>query len=158
MDACAQAQPGCMAAVLRLTASQVEETCAQIEGAWPVNYNAPGQTVVAMRQEAQEALTQKVAALRGRVVPLNVSGGFHSPLMDGAAEGLKRYLESIILTQPTKPLYANLTARPYEASSLADTLAQQAHRPVRWQQSVENMLADGVNAFVRWGPARPSRG
>lgn len=160
MDACARKRPGAMAAVLRLNAAQVEAVCEALPNAWPVNYNAPGQTVVAVEAGALEALTQMVSGQKGRALPLKVSGGFHSPLMDEACEGLARFLEGKALLAPKKPLYANLTALPYEGDEVAmkNTLAQQAHRPVRWQQTVENMLANGVSAFVEVGAGKTLSG
>ncbi len=154
MDACAAARPGAMAAVLRLTAAQVEALCDELPGAYPVNYNCPGQTVVAMERNALAPLSERIAALKGRALPLNVSGGFHSPLMDEASSGLAAHLKEKAIALPRAPLYANLTARPYAggADALRTLLSEQVHRPVLWQSTVENMIADGVTTFVEVGP------
>ena len=158
MNDCAAGCPGGMAAVLKLEKAQVEAICAAIPGAWPVNYNCPGQTVVAFRQEAREALLAAVAAQKGRAMPLNVSGAFHSPCMDRAAEGLQQLLLDTPLRQPQLPIYANLTGQLYQGNNLAGTLASQVNHPVQWQKTIETMAADGYNTFVEVGPGRTLAG
>ena len=151
MQACAEKNPGGMAAVLKLPAARVEELCAGVEDAWPVNYNCPGQTVVACAAASLPALAEKVRAAGGRALPLKVSGAFHSPYMREAAEGLQAYLAEHPLKAPALPVYANRVGRPYEGD-LNGLLALQAASPVRWQQTIENMRAAGVATFVEAGP------
>lgn len=150
MQACAQKHPGGMAAVLKLTGEQVEEICSRFPEAWPVNYNCPGQTVVACRAEDMDDFAAAVKAASGRAMKLSVSGAFHSPYMREAAEGLREYLKEHPLNAPALPVYANRTARPYEGDA-GELLSSQIASPVRWQQTVENMRADGVNVFVEVG-------
>ena len=152
MQACNDAHPGAMAAVLKLTASQVEDICAGIEGAHPVNYNSPGQTVVAMAAERLPELTAKVKAAGGRCMPLKVGGSFHTPVMAPATDALAEMLETMTVFEPALPVYANRTAQPYTREGAKQTLSQQASSPVRWQQTIEAMAAQGVDTFIEFGP------
>lgn len=158
MQACAQKHPGVMGAVLRLTAKQVEEICLEMpDQAFPVNYNCPGQTVVAMAQEVYDAFNARVSEARGRMIRLNVSGAFHTPWMGEATEALKQVLEAETLCAPKIPLYANSTAQPYQADAMK-LLSQQVSMPVRWQESVEQMLAAGVDTFIEVGAGKTLTG
>jgi len=152
MRACAEKNPGAMFAVVKLPAEKVEELCKGINEAYPVNYNCPGQTVVACALETAEALQAAARAEGGRAIRLNVSGAFHSPFMREASEAMRKALEGAPFARPDMPLYANLTARPYEAGAEADTLARQTVSPVRWQETVEHMVSQGANLFVEVGP------
>lgn len=152
MQDCNEAHPGAMAAVLRLTAAQVEEICAQVANAWPVNYNSPGQTVVACAQASVKEISDRVAQAGGRCLPLKVGGSFHTPVMRPATDGLAEMLAGMTVAEPALPVYANRTAGLYSAAGAAGLLSQQASNPVRWQQTVENMWADGVDTFVEFGP------
>lgn len=113
MADCAKAAPGGMLAVLRLEAEAVEALCRDIEGAYPVNYNCPGQTVCAAKQEALAGLEAAVKQRGGRCLPLQVSGPFHSPYMEPAAEELLRALTALPARSPQLRVYANLTGEPY---------------------------------------------
>lgn len=157
MQDCAQAHPGAMGAVLRLDAGRVEELCREAADVHAVNYNCPGQTVVACAEAAYEPFCQLVQRERGRVVRLNVSGAFHSPWMQEATRSLKAFLAGAALNAPAIPLYANATARPYEGD-FADLLARQVSSPVLWEQTVRNMAADGAKAFVEVGAGRTLTG
>jgi len=150
MRLCAEQNPGEMYAVLRLSAEDVEAVCVKLDRAWPVNYNSPGQTVVACAADASEALKKAVAEAGGRAVKLAVSGAFHSPFMERAAADLSGYLAAESFAVPKIPLYANLTGKPYgDAKAL---LTAQINSPVRWQAAVENMISDGFDTFVEVGP------
>lgn len=151
MQRCAQAHPGAMYAVLRLQADQVEALAARFSEAYPVNYNCPGQTVVAVAQREADAFSEAVKEAGGRAMRLEVSGAFHSPFMAEASEHLKSYLQNMKAAQPAIPVYANLTARPYEAEQIAETLSAQASSPVRWEATVRAMQADGCNKMVEVG-------
>ena len=153
MDECAKAHPSAMAAVLRLSLGQVEELCREFPETYPVNYNCPGQTVVAMPKCHLEAFIEKTALKKGRALALNVSGGFHSPFMDEAAGKMKEYLRNRRLAQPRLPLYANRTAAPYEGSEegMKALLSGQINSPVLWQKTIERMREDGATAFVEVG-------
>lgn len=152
MAACAKAAPGGMLAVLRLDEASVEEICRGLEGAYPVNYNCPGQTVCAAKQEALAGLEAAVKQRGGRCLPLQVSGPFHSPYMEPAAEELLRALTALPARSPQLRVYANLTGEPYR--DFAPTLAWQCARPVRWEKSVRAMLRDGAEGFVEIGPGK----
>lgn len=157
MQACAEAHPGKMAAVLRLTTEQVEALAAEFEHVYPVNYNCPGQTVCAASEEDMPAFTQRVAGLKGRALPLAVSGAFHSPFMAEASDALAAYLKNIDFAEPRLPVYANLTAEPY-AGDMKALLAQQVKNPVRWEKTVRNLLDAGFDTFVEVGPGKTLTG
>ncbi len=157
MQAAAEQNPGAMAAVLKLSNERVEALCAGFSHVWPVNYNCPGQLVVAGLQEELTAFCEKVKAAGGKAVPLAVSGGFHSPLMAPAGEALARVLGDVDLKQPTLPLYANATAAPYAGDGKA-LLVRQVQSPVRWQETLEALAARGVDTFIECGPGKTLSG
>ena len=158
MQRCAQANPGAMYAVLKLSVGQVEVLAAQFCEAYPVNYNCPGQTVVAVAQAEAEAFAAAVKEAGGRAMRLNVSGAFHSPFMAEASLELKAYLRNLSTKQPQIPVYANLTARPYEAGTLVETLSAQASNPVRWEESVRAMKAADCSRMVEVGVGKTLSG
>ena len=158
MQTCAQKHPGAMGAVLRLAPKQVEDICLEFPAsAFPVNYNCPGQTVVACAVDVYDALAARVSEARGRMVRLNVSGAFHTPWMSEATKALQEYLADKTLQAPCLPLYANATARPY-ANDAAELLSRQVSMPVRWQESVERMAETGVDTFVEVGAGKTLSG
>lgn len=159
MDACSQGRSVAMAAVLRLTAQQVEALCDKYPDVYPVNYNCPGQTVVSGDAAQIDALINDVTALRGRAMKLAVSGAFHSPYMHEAAVGLSDYMlmRGLRLSAHHLPLYANCTAQPY-GDDAEELLARQVESPVLWEKTVRNMLADGVDAFVECGAGKTLSG
>lgn len=163
MQAAAQAHPGCMYAVLGLQDDAVRAICADERlrcdgenGAWPVNYNCPGQIVAAMREELAEPFTALVKERGGKARRLQVSGAFHSPFMADAAEGLGVYLRDVTLRAPRIPVYANKTAEPYTGDPEANrTLIQaQVCNPVAWRRTVERMVADGIETFIEAGAGK----
>lgn len=148
---------GAMAAVMGIGADVIEEVCQNTPGIVSIaNYNCPGQIVITGEEkavnEAGETLKEKGAK---RVVPLNVSGPFHSQMLTGAGERLRKDLEKVQISEFSIPYVANLTA-DYVSSpaDIRDLLEKQISSPVRWQQSVERMLADGVDTFVEIGPGK----
>ena len=149
MDKAATENKGAMAAILKLTTDKVEEICKKYNKAWPVNYNCPGQTVVAASEDEMDALCEDVKA--EKAVKLAVSGAFHSPFMESASKGLAEYLDGITLSEPTIPVYANLTAKPYTLSDAKELLAKQVMNPVKWQTTVENLIAEGADTFIEVG-------
>lgn len=94
----------------------------------------------------------------GRMVPLAVSGGFHSPFMDGAAEAFAKELAEIDFRSGKIPVYANLTAKPYADGAAKSLLAQQMNHPVHWEQTLRNMAADGFDTFIEVGPGKTLSG
>lgn len=157
MNEAAQKNPGAMAAVMKLSPQQVETLCGPIENAWPVNYNSPKQTVVAASADTIDQVVEAASAQRGRAVKLAVSGAFHSPLMHSAADGLREYLASVSLREERLPVYANLTAEPYGGDK-KETMAAQCENPVRWQKTIENMIANGVDTFIEVGVGKTLAG
>lgn len=153
MQQAAEENPGAMAAVLKLSNEKVEELCAQFDKVWPVNYNCPGQLVAAGEPGQLAAFQAKVKEAGGRTAPLAVSGGFHSPLMEGAAGQLESALADMELREPAVPVYANATAQPYGGDMRA-LLVRQVKSPVRWQETLEALAARGVDTFYECGPGK----
>lgn len=150
MNRAAEENKGAMAAILKLTADKVEEICKKYDKAWPVNYNCPGQTVVAASEDKIDALCEDVKAEKGKAVRLAVSGAFHSPFMESASKGLADYLEGMTLNEPTIPVYANLTAQPY-SGDFRELISKQVMNPVKWQTTIENLIAKGADTFIEVG-------
>ena len=147
---------GAMAAILALDASKIEEVLGGMEGVEIANYNCPGQIVISGLKEAvEEACVKLKEAGAKRTVMLNVSGPFHSSLLKGAGEKLGEVLENVEVHTPAIPYVANVTAQyVYGTEEVRELLKRQVYSPVKWQQSVEAMLADGVDTFVEIGPGR----
>lgn len=152
---------GAMAAVLGLGAGRIEEICRQTAGVVSVaNYNCPGQIVITGQKTAVEAAGEacKEAGAK-RVVPLKVSGPFHSELLTGAGEQLGKALKEIEIKEFSIPYVSNVLADYVrETSTVKDLLRLQVSSPVRWQQSVERMIRDGVDEFVEIGSGRTLSG
>ena len=151
MHACAQAFPGFMAAVLRLSPEAVRELCGGLEGVYPVNFNAPGQIVISGALSQKDAFFQAVGEQKGRAMPLAVSGAFHSPFMKEAADQLGLWLGQAGVKAPSLPVYANSTALPYEGDCAA-LLARQVDHPVLWEDTIRRMAQGGADCFVELGP------
>jgi len=147
---------GAMAAVMGLGADVVEEICAATDGiVEPVNYNCPGQVVIAGSARAVAAAGPALVAAGGKVIPLPVSAPFHSSLMRPAEERLEPHLRDTRMADPAVPVFVNVDATSVQTADAARTaLIRQVSRPVRWQASVERMIADGVGLFVEIGPGR----
>ena len=147
---------GAMAAILALDASKIEEVLDGMEGVEIANYNCPGQIVISGLKEAvEEACVKLKEAGAKRTVMLNVSGPFHSSLLKGAGEKLGEVLENVEVHTPAIPYVANVTAQYVtKAEDVKPLLKEQVSSSVRWQQSVETMLADGVDTFIEIGPGK----
>lgn len=152
---------GAMAAVLGLDAEKIEKICGQTAGTVSIaNYNCPGQIVITGEEAAVAAAGEQCKGSGAkRVVPLKVSGPFHSPMLKEAGEKLGEALASVTLREIKLPYLANVTADYVrEAEAVKPLLKQQVCAPVRWQQSVERLLADGVDTFVEIGPGHTLSG
>lgn len=151
---------GAMAAVLALDASRIEEVLRDMEGVQIANYNCPGQIVISGKKEAVEEAGEKLlAAGAKRVLMLNVSGPFHSAMLTGAGEKLGEVLAGVEIRKPQIPYVANVTARYVtDREMVKPLLEKQVSSSVRWQQSVEAMLADGVDTFIEIGPGKTLAG
>ncbi len=153
MQQAAELQDTAMAAVIKLDAATVEAVCAKFANLYPVNYNCPSQITVAGMRADMEAFSEAIKEAGGRAKLLKVSGGFHSPFMAPAAEGLEQVLAPLTFQPPRWPLYSNYTAQPY-AGDPKQLLRQQIVSPVRWQEIVENLISEGVDTFLEVGPGK----
>lgn len=151
---------GGMAAVMGLDAAQIEEAIRGIDEVQVANYNCPGQIVISGKKEAVEEGAEKCKeAGAKRTVMLNVSGPFHSDLLKGAGTKLQAVLDEIEIKKPEIPYVANATAEYVtEQADILPLLVKQVSTSVRWQQSVERMVADGVDTFIELGPGRTLAG
>lgn len=151
---------GAMAAILALDASAIEEVTGAMEGVWIANYNCPGQIVISGEKAAVEDACEKLkAAGAKRAVMLNVSGPFHSGMLADAGERLGEVLSQVELHEPQIPYVANVTAQYVKsAAEVKELLTRQVSSSVRWQQSVEAMIADGVDTFIEIGPGKTLAG
>ena len=161
MQKACELQPSTMAAVLGLEDQVVEDVCSQTEGiVVAANYNCPGQLVISGEidaiNKACEALTEK-GARRALVLP--VGGAFHSPLMEPAREQLAAAIENTSFNQPICPIYQNVTASAViDPSEIKKNLMAQLTAPVRWTQTIQQMIADGGTEFIELGPGKVLQG
>lgn len=160
MQQCCERQPGAMAAIINLPDQVIESVCSGIPGVVPANYNSKGQVVISGEESAvDEACAQLKAAGAKRALKLPVSGAFHSPLMEPAREQLAKAIADTPFQKPKCPIYQNVTALPTEDPEVIKAnLLQQLTSPVRWTQTVENMLSDGITGFLEIGPGTVLQG
>ncbi|MFI5283199.1 MAG: ACP S-malonyltransferase [Candidatus Dormibacterales bacterium] len=160
MAEAAPAGVGSMAAVLGLGPEAVEQALADMSDVWPANYNTPSQTVIAGTMAGLEAATQRLkTAGAKRVVPLNVSAAFHTPLMAPAAQRLRSALDRIEWRAPRISVMANLTGRPHlEGSRIPHVMEMQLRSPVRWASCVGALVEIGCDVFIEVGPKRALTG
>ena len=151
---------GAMAAILALDAAAIEAVTGAMEGVWIANYNCPGQIVISGKKAAVEEACEKLkAAGAKRALLLNVSGPFHSGMLTVAGEKLAQVLADVEIHTPRIPYVANVTAQfVTTAEPVKDLLTRQVSSSVRWQQSVEAMINDGVDTFIEIGPGRTLAG
>ncbi len=161
MQRACELNPSTMAAILGLDDKVVEEICAGIEDVVvAANYNCPGQLVISGSNKGIELACEKLkGAGAKRALPLQVGGAFHSPLMEPAREELAAAIESTQFSQPICPVYQNVTALPAtDVAVIKKNLIDQLTAPVRWTQSVQNMVADGATIFIECGPGKVLQG
>lgn len=150
-----------MAAVLALPDETVESVCAEIDGVVVcANYNCPGQIVISGEIEAIDAACEKLlAAGAKRALKLKVGGAFHSPCMEPARAELAEAIEKTAVSVPVCPVYQNVDAKPHtDPAEIKANLVAQLTAPVRWTQTVRNMIADGATEFVEVGPGKVLQG
>ena len=149
-----------MAAVLGLDAQAVEAALAGMNDAWPANYNTPTQTVIAGTTAGLEVAARRLQeAGAKRVIPLNVSAAFHTPLMAPAGERLRTALDRIEWRSPRVPVMANLTGRPHQGGDrIPHVMEMQLRSPVRWAACVGSLVAMGCDTFIEVGPKRALTG
>ena len=162
MQKACEATPSTMAAVLGLTDEKVEEICASIQDATvvPANYNCPGQIVISGTEEGiDKACELLLAAGAKRALKLKVGGAFHSPVMEPARAELAEAINATAFTAPICPIYQNVNAKPEtQPEVIKENLVAQLTAPVRWTQSVLNMIADGADNFTEVGPGNVLQG
>lgn len=161
MQLCCEKVPGTMAAIVGLPDEKVEEICASCEGlVIPANYNCGGQVVISGEKTAVEQACEKAKAEGAkRALPLAVSGAFHSPLMEPARVELGKAIEETTIVTPICPIYQNVSAQAVtDPQTIKKNLLAQLTSPVRWTQSVRNMLADGADYFMEIGPGTVLQG
>lgn len=158
MQKACEATPSTMAAIIKLPDETIEKICAEIsaEGGVvvPANYNSPGQVVISGSVESvKEACAKLKEAGAKRALPLAVGGAFHSPLMEPARLELAEAIEAAPIVAPICPVYQNVDALPHtDPIEIKNNLLKQLTSPVRWTQSVQNMISDGMTDFVECGP------
>jgi [acyl-carrier-protein] S-malonyltransferase len=162
MQKACEVEPSTMAAVLGLSDEAVEEVCDSIKDlvVVPANYNCPGQLVISGSidgiDKACELLKEKGAK---RALKLPVGGAFHSPLMQPASEELQAAIKATVISEPICPVYQNVNAYPQTVpSSIKENLIAQLTAPVRWTQTVKNMVTDGATDFIELGPGDVLKG
>ena len=153
MAAAARERPGTMAAILGLADDVVESLCRRIMGVWPANYNCPGQVVVSGETNAvDECCTEAEHAGARRAIRLRVSGAFHSPLVERAAERLKPAIERTSFKQPFAPFMSTVTAKLEDVQRYRTLLVEQLTAPVRFTQAARELIKNGTTVFVEVGP------
>lgn len=162
MQRACELNPSTMAAILGLDDQKVEEICASIkeEVVVAANYNCPGQLVISGSMKGIDIACEKLkAAGAKRALPLQVGGAFHSPLMEPAREELAKAIEATSFHAPICPVYQNVNAKPSAVvAEIKQNLIAQLTSPVRWTQSVQNMVADGATTFIECGPGKVLQG
>lgn len=151
---------GAMAAVLGMDADAIDAVVGPMEDVYVANYNCPGQIVITGKKEAVDAASASlVSAGAKRCLPLNVSGPFHSPFLQGAGSKLADYMKDVTVSDLQIPYVTNVSAEYVKDSAqIKGFLEKQVSSSVRWQQSVENMIADGVDTFIEIGPGKTLAG
>jgi [acyl-carrier-protein] S-malonyltransferase len=161
MQKACEKQPSTMAAILGLEDSTVEQVCSEIDGVVvPANYNCSGQLVISGSISSVEAACAKLkAAGAKRALVLPVGGAFHSPLMEPARVELEAAIQATVFRSPVCPVYQNIDAKPHtDPEVIRQNLVRQLTAPVRWTQSVQNMVADGAVSFIELGPGTVLQG
>ena len=161
MQKACEVNPSTMAAVLGLDDNVVEEICGVIDDVVvAANYNCPGQLVISGSNAGIETACEKMKeAGARRALPLKVGGAFHSPLMEPAKDELARAIEETNFNEPICPVYQNVNAKPStDTETIKANLIAQLTAPVRWTQTVQNMIADGATTFAECGPGKVLQG
>ena len=161
MQAACEAEPSTMAAILGLENDVVEDICAKVDGiVVAANYNCPGQLVISGAVDAiNDACEQLKEAGARRALVLPVGGAFHSPLMEPARAELAKAIEATTFNTPTCPIYQNVTASAItNPDEIKENLVAQLTAPVRWTQTMQQMIADGVSSFTEVGPGKVLQG
>lgn len=153
MQSCAEKNKGLMTAVLKLKNTDVENISSGFKNIFPANYNCDGQVTVACGPDEYDDFVRLVQEKGGKAVKLAVSGAFHSPFMSEASGLFADELRKINLSLPRIPVYSNVSARPY-AGDTAVLIAKQIKKPVRWEETISNMIQDGADIFIEAGAGK----
>ncbi len=161
MQKACELKPSTMAAIIALPDEKVEEICESVDGVVVcANYNCPGQLVISGEEPAIDAACELAkAAGAKRALKLKVGGGFHSPCMEPARAELAKAIENTEFHTPVCPVYQNVDAKPHtDPAEIKANLVAQLTAPVRWTQTVRNMIADGATEFIEIGPGKVLQG
>lgn len=161
MQKACELQPSTMAAILGLEDEVVEKVCGEINAVVvPANYNSPGQIVISGSIEGIDQAVEKLTAAGAkRAIKLPVGGAFHSPLMEPARLDLEKAIDAAIINKPRCPVYQNVTAKPStDPALIRENIKKQLTAPVKWTQTVRNMLSDGATNFYEVGPGSVLQG
>jgi [acyl-carrier-protein] S-malonyltransferase len=161
MQKACEAEPSTMAAIVGLDDETVEKVCASIDDiVVPANYNCPGQLVISGSVQGIDLACAKLTELGAkRAIKLSVGGAFHSPLMEPARAELAQAINSTHFSKPVCPVYQNVTAGPVsDPEEIKKNLIAQLTAPVRWTQTVKNMISDGCTSFTEVGPGQVLQG
>ena len=142
-----------MAAVVKLTAEQVQDVCSKYSDVYPVNFNCPEQITVSGFSSQMADFLSDIKAAGGRAIPLKVKGAFHSPFMKAAAESFAEELKQSVTKERNITLYSNMTAEVY-TDDVESLLSAQICNPVQWEKIIRNMISDGVDTLIEIGPGK----
>ncbi len=160
MENAAMESDAMMLAVLKLKNNQVEMICQDFSRVYPVNYNCPGQVVVSLEKTAEKSFTKAIKEAGGRVIPLNVSGGFHSPFMTSALDVFHKNIQDLNFRESSLPLYSNTNALPYPKTrdEIIKQITYHINHPVFWEKTIRTMINDGFDQFIEVGPGKTLSG
>ena len=160
MQKACELNPSTMAAIIGMEDAVIEQVCAEIDGIVPANYNCPGQLVISGTNEGIDKAIAKFTEMGAkRALKLSVSGGFHSPMMEPARAELEKAINEVSFSKPVCPVYQNVTASPVtDPAEIKRNLVAQLTSPVRWTQTMQNMIANGLTEIVEVGPGAVLQG
>jgi [acyl-carrier-protein] S-malonyltransferase len=160
MQKACELNPSTMAAIIGMEDAVIEQVCSEIDGIVPANYNCPGQLVISGTNEGiDKAIARFTEMGAKRALKLSVSGGFHSPMMEPARAELEKAINEVSFSKPICPVYQNVTASPVtDPAEIKKNLVAQLTSPVRWTQTMQNMIANGLTEIVEVGPGAVLQG
>ena len=160
MQKACELNPSTMAAIIGMEDAVIEQVCTEINGIVPANYNCPGQLVISGTNEGiDKAIARFTEMGAKRALKLSVSGGFHSPMMEPARAELEKAINEVSFSAPVCPVYQNVTANPVtDPAEIKKNLVAQLTSPVRWTQTIQNMIANGLTEIVEVGPGAVLQG
>ena len=160
MQKACELNPSTMAAIIGMEDAVIEQVCSEIDGIVPANYNCPGQLVISGTNEGiDKAIARFTEMGAKRALKLSVSGGFHSPMMEPARAELEKAINEVSFSAPVCPVYQNVTANPVtDPAEIKKNLVAQLTSPVRWTQTIQNMIANGLTEIVEVGPGAVLQG